>query len=96
MKRKYNKIGAHSLRLTIVLWILCVLVYACGSGGGSGSEGGVGSISFDFVLAPPESTAAVAGQQPNQAEFPCEDNDVETIEAQVLDENEVVLAEGGP
>jgi hypothetical protein len=69
---------------------------ACGSGGGGGSEGGVGSVSFDFMLATAESTAVVASQQSNQAEFPCEDNDVETIEAQVLDENEVLLAEGGP
>jgi hypothetical protein len=96
MKPKYNKIGTHSSSLILVLLILGVLMVACGSGGGSSSEGGVGSISFDFVMATPQSSGVVAGQQLHQAEFPCEDNDVETIEAQVLDENEVLLAEGGP
>jgi hypothetical protein len=71
-------------------------MYACGSGGGSGSEGGVGSISFDLALATSEGSGVVAGQQLNQAEFPCEDNGVETIDAQVLDQNDELIAEGGP
>ena len=65
MKRKYNNIGTHSLRLIVAFWILCVLIYACGSGGGSGSQGGAGSISFDFVLATQQNSSVIAGQQLN-------------------------------
>ena len=61
MKRKINKIGAYALPLNIALWVLCVLMYACGSGGGS--EGGNGSISFDIALANPAITAADVGHQ---------------------------------
>ena len=96
MKRKYNNIGTHSLRLIVAFWILCVLIYACGSGGGSGGQSGVGSVSFDFVLATQQNSSVIAGQQLNDAEFPCEANGVETIEAQILDQNGILLAEGGP
>jgi hypothetical protein len=96
MIRKINKIGTRSLNMSIALGILTFLIYACSSAGDSGGEDGVGSISFDFVLATPERFGALSEQQLNQAEFPCEENGVETIEAQALDENEVLLAEGGP
>jgi hypothetical protein len=94
MKDKNRQQKTHSPGVMLTLWILCVLLSACGSGGGS--DGGVGSVAFDFMLARTASNSTSAQLQPLQAEFACEENGVETIEAQVLDENSVVIAEGGP
>ena len=81
------------IKLIIIFVLLVSLILAgCSSEG----DGGVGSISFDFVLAGQERPAILTRQHHNQVIFACEENGVETIEAQVLDENGVLLAEGGP
>ena len=86
---------SHQSPIKLII-IFVLLVFLMLTGCSSEGDGGDGSISFDFVLAGQERPAIIARQHYNQARFACEENGVETIEAQVLDENGVLLAEGGP
>jgi hypothetical protein len=68
-----------------------VLLAACGGSGGGSGDGG--SVSFSLVL---REDAAVAGTGARTlAQFPCEGQDIDTIEAELL-KNDVTEAEGGP
>ena len=81
------KAAGSALMLLGVLFV----VTACGGSGGGSAEGG--SVAFSLVL---ENAPASAGSASSLlAQFPCAEQGIATIEAELL-KGEVTEAEGGP
>ena len=105
-----NEPKAFNFKTCIFYCLLCtslILLSACGSGGGGDSDdasgtssSGKGSVSFGLALQNSSTSRALNNQQLDNrdGEFECQTDtyEIATIEAQVVDQNEVLLAEGGP
>ena len=102
-----NAPKAFKFKTWIFYYPLCislVLLSACGSGGGgddssSGTgSSGTGSVSFGLALQDSGTMRAFNNpqQDDNNGPIDCQTHEIATIEAQVVDEKEELLAEGGP
>ena len=90
---------ANLIVSNLVFCVMIVFFYSCGSGSSGGSSG-TGSVSFGLTLQDSDTSRALNNRAANDSEirFECktETYEIATIEAQVLDENGELLAEGGP
>lgn len=93
MNRLNSKTQFTSCILHLALCILLILLSACAEGPDSSDEASsdTGSIAFNVAWEGTTSKSTV-----RQAVFDCGYHNVATIEAQALDENDSLLAEGGP
>jgi hypothetical protein len=98
MKPLNSKSNANLMVLNLAFCCLIALFYSCGSGGGGDSAAafGKGSVGFSLALDNPAAARAVSFRAAADAEvqFACEDYQIATIEAQVVDKNGAVLVEG--
>ena len=91
---KLRKVGKES-NLTILNFALCIsiiLIYSCNNAG-SGGSGGTGSIVFNLEMLNTSNFVPIDLQQ---AQVNCAESLIDTVAAEVYDENEDLLAEGGP
>ena len=89
---------ANIIVSNLVFCILIVFIYSCGGGGDGGNSSGTGSVSFGLALQDSGTMRALNNRQQDENNGPidCQTHEIATIEAQVVDENEELLAEGGP
>ncbi len=83
----------------LLLFTFPAFLLTCGGNGGSGGSSSsgpsqTGSLSFKLVFA--ETGEKRLTQQVSQAEFPCEEREIVSIDAQVLDQNDQLLVESDP
>lgn len=84
----------------IVFFILIFFIYSCSGGGGGGNSSETGSVSFslstqDSVVAQ-EFDSRQLGEDLTPFQCTTSAYDIATIDAQVVDENDLIIAEGGP
>lgn len=82
----------------LVFCVMIVFFYSCGGGGGGSDPSETGSVSFNLALQNSGTIRALGNRQldDNISPIDCETHQIATIEAQVVDENEELLVEGGP
>ena len=93
-------VKAMSILWRFVVCTLIVLAYSCGSGGSGSDSSEAGSVSFRLVMQDSGTSRALVRQisDGEGVQFECQSPDyvIDTIEAQVKDENGEIIAEGGP
>jgi hypothetical protein len=103
---------ANLILSIFVFCAMIVFLYSCGNGGSGDDSSETGSVNFGLVLQDQDTVQALNSQAVVQAfqafniraaansesQFECrtETYEIATIEVQVLNENGVVIAEGGP
>ena len=94
MKLTCIKKQSRSCFLHLTLFLVLILLSSCGSGSDSSFEASseTGSIAFSVELRGPTGEAA----ERQAAAIDCEAADVATVEAQVFDESNNLLVDGGP
>ena len=109
MKLVNRNAKANLILSRFVFCAMIIFLYACGSGGGGDdTSSGTGSVSFGLALQDQGTVEALNSQAVqafislaavnSEGQFKCETEEylIVEIEAQVVDENDKLLAEGGP
>ena len=101
MKREYWSAKAKPTLLNLLFWLVILILYACGAGSSGGDDSPeTGSVTFGLALDESGAIRALSTRQldDENGQFECqtEEYEIDKIEAQVLDENDDILAEGGP
>ena len=98
MKPKNYNAKANLILSRFVLCVIIVFLYSCGNGGSGDDSSETGSVSFSLALPNSGTIRALSNRQldENDSQIDCETDGIATIEAQVVDENDNLLAEGGP
>ena len=78
----------------MLIYIMSFLFSCSSSGKSSGSS--AGSISFMLHAPHNQSSVQLASTEDDAASIPCTEWQIATVEAQVLDENNSLIAQGGP
>ena len=89
-----TKVGSWILYL--VLSLAVAPLATCGGGGGGSGQSSTNAGSVVLRLEFDTGAKAAGERRPAQAQFDCEGNGVATVEAQVLDQTQAVIATGGP
>ena len=99
MKPLNSHAKANLIVFNVVFCGLIALFYSCGSGG-SDDASGRGSVSFSLAMqgqgAGPASNIRAAADAASQFECQTDSYTIASIEAQIVDENNENLADGGP
>ena len=100
MKLVHKHTIANLILSRIVVCAMVVFLYSCGGGGGGDGSSGTGSVAFSLALRDSTADGASINRQLDDDTSPIEcvtdKRTIDTIEAQVIDINEEILAEGGP
>jgi hypothetical protein len=98
MKIVNRNAKANLILSRFVFCVMIIFLYSCGNDGSGDDSSGTGSVSFGLALQDSGTIRALNNRQleENNSQFECQtaDYEIATIEAQVVDENENLLAEG--
>jgi hypothetical protein len=103
MKLIYGNAKANLILSIFLFCAMMVFLYSCGSGSGGGgddSSSGTGSVSFSLVMLNQDNarTANDIAQEETDGQIECQTDtyQIASIEVEVVDANDEVLAQGGP
>jgi hypothetical protein len=97
MKHENSTAKASFIALRFIFCIWIIFLYACGSDGSNGGESsGTGSLSFQLSIQDDQAAFSNELSQQSEDDMDCKAHGINTLDMQIFDENNKLLAIGGP